>query len=172
MNTEKPDPDLSNERTFSVDIQINDSAWEGLDFHVEDLAEIAVRETLFCTQFSKENGCEISIMLANNDLVQTLNREYRGQDKPTNVLSFETEETGPHAPLGDIILALETLLKEAEEQLKSPKEHFIHLIVHGTLHLLGHDHEDPEEAENMESLEIWVLQRLGIKNPYLGQQLL
>lgn len=160
------------ERTFTVDIQIADPHWEGMDFNARDMAEIAVRETLFCTQFSKEDGCEVSIMLAHNDLIQTLNREYRGKDKATNVLSFETEEKGPNAPLGDIIIARETVIKEAEEQLKSNKEHFIHLVVHGTLHLLGYDHEDAEEAEDMESMEIWILQRLGIKNPYLGQQLL
>ena len=171
MNTEKTDP-ITPQRTFSVDVQIADPEWENLDFNIHDLCEIAVRETLFCTQFSKDNACEVSILLAHNDLVQTLNREYRGQDKPTNVLSFETEETGPDAPLGDIVLAREILIREAEEQLKSTKEHFIHLIVHGTLHLLGYDHENEEDAENMESMEIWILQRLGIKNPYLGQQLL
>ena len=171
MNTEKTNS-LDTERTFSVDIEVADPAWETMDFNALDLAEIAVRETLFCTQFSKENGCEVSILLAHNDLVQTLNREYRGKDKPTNVLSFETEEKGPYAPLGDIILAREIIIKEAEEQLKSEKEHFIHLVVHGTLHLLGYDHENEEDAENMENMEIWILQRLGIKNPYLGQQLL
>ena len=172
MNTENLNPPPVKERTFSVDIQIADPNWEDLDFNARDMAEIAVRETLFCTQFSKDDGCEVSILLAHNDLVQTLNREYRGKDKPTNVLSFETEESGPHAPLGDIIIARETVLKEAEEQLKTVKEHFIHLIVHGSLHLLGYDHEEEADAENMESMEIWILQRLGIKNPYLGQQLL
>lgn len=160
------------ERPFTVDIQIADPEWTQVGFDVSELAEIAVRETLFCTQFSKDCGCEVSILLAHNDLVQTLNREYRGKDKPTNVLSFESDEPGPHMPLGDIILARETLIKESEEQLKPLKEHFIHLIVHGTLHLLGFDHEDEEEAENMETMEIWILQRLGIKNPYLGQQAL
>ncbi len=171
MNTEKTDPDLPLQRTFAVEIQIADPGWNSLDFNVHDIAEIAVREALFCTQFSKNRACEISILLAHDDLVRTLNREYRGKDKSTNVLSFETGEDGPDAPLGDIILARETVLKEAEEQLKSNKEHFIHLIVHGTLHLLGYDHENEEDAEHMESMEIWILQRLGIKNPYLGQQL-
>ncbi len=71
-----------------------------------------------------------------------------------------------------LLLRVRHVIKEAEEQLKSEKEHFIHLIVHGTLHLLGYDHENTQDADNMESMEIWILQRLGIKNPYLGQQLL
>ncbi len=108
MNTETNKTPSPPERTFTVDIQVADPQWEELDFNPRDMAEIAVRETLFCTQFSKDDGCEVSILLAHNDLVQTLNREYRGKDKPTNVLSFETEEKGPHAPLGDIIIARET----------------------------------------------------------------
>lgn len=160
------------DKPFAVDIEIADPAWKTLGFSVSDMAEIAVRETLFSSEFSKQRGGEVSILLANDGLIQTLNREYRGKDTPTNVLSFESEETGPHMPLGDIILARETIIKEAEDQLKPVKDHFIHMIVHGTLHLLGHDHIETEDAETMEAQEVWILSRLGIKNPYLGQALL
>jgi probable rRNA maturation factor len=162
MNTANPDSP-----SFTVDISINDPAWEKLDFNVVEIAEITVRETLFCAEFSPEKGSEVSILLANDDLIRTLNREYRGKDKPTNVLSFPTEEEGHGAPLGDIILSLQTITEEAENQLKLLKDHFMHLLVHGTLHLMGHDHEDDEQADDMENMEIWVLQRLGVKNPYL-----
>lgn len=105
---------------------------------------------------------EVSIVLADNDFVQTLNRDYRGKDRPTNVLSFPQD-----APLlGDIILALETLEREANEQSKAFNDHFTHLLVHGLLHLLGHDHIEEAEAEVMEALEIEILDALGIKNPY------
>lgn len=163
MNTENHPPKPS----FQVDISVADPGWDVLDFKPEEMAEIAVRETLFCTQFTSDRAAELSVLLAHDDLIQTLNREYRGKDKPTNVLSFPSEEQRPEGTLGDIILARETLLRESDEQLKPVKDHFIHLIVHATLHLLGYDHEDDDEANDMESMEIWILQRLGVKNPYL-----
>jgi probable rRNA maturation factor len=105
---------------------------------------------------------EVSVVLADDDFVQNLNREYRGQDKPTNVLSF------PQDPpmLGDIVLAYETVAREAAEQDKSFDQHLTHLLVHGLLHLLGFDHEVDDEAEEMEALEVQILKDMGIKNPY------
>jgi len=172
MNTETPSTDSPTSNgaspSFTVEVIINDPEWEEAGFHLKEIAEITVRETLFCAEFTPKNGSEISVMLANDDLTHTLNREYRNMDKPTNVLSFAYDSPGEDEPLGDIILGRETVFREAEEQLKTIREHFIHLIVHGTLHLLGYDHEDDEEAENMENTEIWILQRLGVKNPYLN----
>jgi probable rRNA maturation factor len=118
---------------------------------------------------------EVSLVLADDATVQALNRTYRGRDKPTNVLSFANLDAAdaaaaaaPDAPvlLGDVVLALETLLREADAQGKVPGDHLCHLIVHGLLHLLGFDHQEDAEAETMEDLERRVLDRLGIADPY------
>lgn len=115
---------------------------------------------------------EISLVFADDAFIRELNREYRNKDKPTNVLSFpqyepdEVMEEKSFLALGDIILAKETIEREAREQNKSFEDHTIHLFVHGLLHLLGHDHEEDEEAEAMENLEIRILEKQGIKNPY------
>jgi probable rRNA maturation factor len=106
---------------------------------------------------------EISIVLADDDFVQNLNKQYRGKNKPTNVLSFPNEDE----PLGDVILAFETVAREAEEQGKTFRDHAAHLIVHGILHLMGYDHEDEGEADKMEAREAKILKKLGIANPYL-----
>jgi probable rRNA maturation factor len=115
---------------------------------------------------------EVSVNLSDDKGVQELNRDYRGKDKPTNVLSFEQYDPDmPSLPgeaimLGDIVLAYETIEREAKEQEKSFADHFTHLLVHGTLHLLGYDHIDDEEAEEMEALEIKILAGFHIENPY------
>lgn len=117
-----------------------------------------------------------SILFADDAEVHALNREWRGKDKPTNVLSFpmlEREELlvlapgGPPELLGDIVLALETCTREAEEKAISLEHHTAHLIVHGLLHLAGYDHEtSPEDARAMETTEIKALALLGIADPY------
>ena len=108
-------------------------------------------------------------MLTDDAQIQELNRNWRGKDKPTNVLSFPAPEqpgaTGPRH-LGDIALAYETLVRESEEESKELAHHFAHLIVHGVLHLLGYDHEVEAEAEIMEGLEVKALATLGIADPY------
>ncbi len=156
---------------IEIDITSRCGEWPA---HAEKLAREAVAATLKAVAFTFKNG-EISLVFADDAFVRSLNKEYRGKDKPTNVLSFpqmEPEET--FAPqhfisLGDIILAEETVSREAAEQDKPLDAHISHLIVHGTLHLLGYDHIDDEEAEKMESLEIKILSTLGIKNPYEGE---
>ena len=119
-------------------------------------------------------GCkpaEVSVVLANDILVKSLNCKYRGRDEPTNVLSFPTaiKET-PHADipilLGDIIVAYETVVDESYVEGKSLRDHFYHLIVHGMLHLLGFDHQVSTDANVMEATEVEVLQKLNIANPY------
>jgi probable rRNA maturation factor len=113
--------------------------------------------------------------LTSDDEVKALNARWRGKDKPTNVLSFpqcEADElhhlaaAGPELMLGDIVLARGVCKREAEEKGVSLEEHATHLLVHGTLHLLGYDHQDDGSAEDMESREIRALERLGISDPY------
>lgn len=124
-----------------------------------------------------------SVVLTDDAAVQELNRQFRTRDMPTNILSFPAYEDMKDlrealaAPqddpmledagyLGDMILARETIEREAKEQDKAVKDHFCHLLVHGTLHLLGYDHISASEAEEMEALEISVLKELSIANPY------
>lgn len=116
-------------------------------------------------------GAEVSVLLTDDAHQRSLNRDWRGQDKPTNVLSFpgdDDENVPDGAPvlLGDIAIALETIQREAQDQQKSLADHFCHLMVHGMLHLLGFDHETQLQADDMEPLEIEILEGLGIASPY------
>ena len=148
------------------------SGWETL---VRSAAEAAVAESAFPRLTHSERPVELSIRLTNDDEVKTLNARWRGKDKPTNVLSFpqcEPDEldnpvpAGPELMLGDIVLARGVCEREAEEKGVSLEEHATHLLVHGTLHLLGYDHQDDDSADDMESREVRALERLGISDPY------
>ncbi|MEI7871872.1 MAG: rRNA maturation RNase YbeY [Alphaproteobacteria bacterium] len=110
-------------------------------------------------------GKSLNVALADDKGVRVLNKRDRKMDMPTNVLSYPS---GERAFLGDIVLARQTVWREAREQKKSPADHVTHLVVHGTLHLLGHDHETGDaDAERMEALESRILKRLGIADPYV-----
>ncbi len=120
-----------------------------------------------------QSDCEIGIACVDNDESHKLNLEYRKKDKPTNVLSFPSDLPDEMAqildifPIGDLVICIPVVLQEAIEQQKTPIEHFTHMLVHGTLHLMGYDHETSEQdAEEMEALEIEVLKKLGFENPY------
>ncbi|WP_224993500.1 rRNA maturation RNase YbeY [Acinetobacter pittii] len=120
-----------------------------------------------------KEDCEIGVACVDLDESQQLNLQYREKDKPTNVLSFPSdipEEVLPMLdalPLGDLVICIPVVLQEALEQKKTAQNHFAHLLVHGVLHLLGYDHEtSDEDAEEMESLEIEILAKLNIANPY------
>ncbi|MGH7036620.1 MAG: rRNA maturation RNase YbeY [Stellaceae bacterium] len=115
---------------------------------------------------------ELSLVLTDDAEQRSLNRRYRGRDRPTNVLSFPAAgaaPAGPSAPpwlLGDVVLACETIAREAAAQQKPFADHLRHLVVHGVLHLLGYDHAEEREARRMEALESAVLHRLGVPDPY------
>ncbi len=144
------------------------------------LADKAVRAALLQTPdaalMDKDTNIEVSIKLSDDAEVQQLNAAYRGKDKPTNVLSFPMVQRdllvslgntdAGEVLLGDIILARETCAREAQERGISLADHATHLIVHGTLHLVGHDHENDAEGEAMEALEIRALETLGLADPY------
>lgn len=109
----------------------------------------------------------LTIALSNDEAVAKLNATYRGKPKPTNVLSFPAGPGSVDGHIGDIILALETIEREADDGNITFGDHLQHLVVHGVLHLLGYDHQDDDEAATMENLEVSILAKLGISNPYL-----
>jgi len=120
------------------------------------------------------SGAEIGIVLTDDERMRGLNRDYRGQDKPTNVLSFAADDdsgsldvAGAPRLLGDVVVAYGVADAEARNEGKTLADHLSHLIVHGVLHLLGHDHMDADDAKRMEELEVSVLAGLGIDDPYL-----
>ena len=142
--------------------------------NVEDLIQEVIAE-LTAVASDLVSG-QVGIKISNDEEVQLLNLQFRGKDRPTNVLSFpyepnELERKALEAVqaktyLGDIIISADTVQREAQEQNKSLKEHFQHLVVHGILHLHGYNHIDEADALVMEDLEIQILAKLGIPNPY------
>lgn len=151
---------------FNIDIAIQHDGWNEKLSNIEALVETAVSQIL--SNLDSPKLGELSIALVNDDHIQRLNKDYRGKDKPTNVLSFPATNTfaGPAPLLGDIVLALETVTREAGEKPTTLEAHFSHLIIHGFLHLQGYEHETDEEAAEMETLEITALAALNIDNPY------
>ena len=143
----------------------NDELWPA---DLDAVAEQAVLAALEGSKAKLKGAAELSILLTNDAEQQELNREWRGKDSSTNVLSFpQIEPFGPVTGiLGDITLARETLEREATEQGVSFTDHFQHLVVHGFLHILGYDHLDDEEALEMEGLETQILASLGVADPY------
>jgi len=114
-------------------------------------------------------GHEMAVQVVSPARMRVLNRRYRGKDKPTNVLAFPAQPTAARVrprPLGDVVICAAVLRREARAQHKTETAHWAHLVVHGTLHLAGYDHEDEADATRMERREIAVLRRLGYNNPY------
>jgi probable rRNA maturation factor len=156
------DPDPS-----PLTILVSDEAWRALG----DIEAAAARAaSAAAAKIPLAAGREAALMLSCDAEVRKLNAEFRGQDKPTNVLSFPASPLpgfpADEAPLGDIVIARETVLREAAEEGKRPLDHLAHLTVHGLLHLAGFDHETAEEASAMEALERDILASIGIADPY------
>ena len=145
-------------------------------WHSEPDAEAVIHRAIAAAAETVDQDvgeAELAVMLTDDAGIQTLNNNWRGIDKPTNVLSFPALQPsgaggGEDAPrmLGDIAIAYQTMRKEADEEQKPFDHHLSHLAVHGFLHLIGYDHEKDDDAEAMETLETEILAQLGIPNPY------
>jgi probable rRNA maturation factor len=166
------------ELTAVIDVASLCATWGRVCPAVEDLARTAARVALSRGKagfgIEQQTAIELAISLLDDAEQRQLNRDWRGVDAPTNVLAFPAWEPGaeipPGAPLllGDVVLAFETVAREADEQGKPLSDHLSHLIVHGVLHLLGYDHATEAEAVAMESLETSILASLGVPDPYRG----
>ena len=156
----------------------SDEDWDSSSFWlplVRKAAEAAIAESAFPDLADADGAVEISVTLTGNGQVHALNAKWRGKDKPTNVLSFpmaderdlsRTNLASDELLLGDIVLARGVCVAEAAEKGVSVEDHAVHLVVHGTLHLLGYDHGNDRDADDMEEREVRALKRLGIANPY------
>ena len=164
---------------MTLDIVLDaDPEWDssvGWDELARKAASAAIAESAFAQLGSGRRVVELSVRLTDDEEVRALNAKWRGKDKPTNVLSFpmaepreigETAAGGPELMLGDIILARGVVTREAEDKAIPIERHAAHLMVHGTLHLLGYDHEDEAAAADMERREVQALARIGIADPY------
>ena len=162
---------------MAVDVIIEDARWKTLD--LRQIANQAFFETLLLLDLNHKNfSC--CVLACNNKQIKHLNNKFRGKNCSTNVLSFPTslenfkvkstlkptEANNPHE-LGDIAIAFEICKKEATESQLKFEHHVYHLIIHSVLHLLGFDHEEEKNASKMEKIEVQVLAKLGISDPYL-----
>ena len=146
-----------------IEIEIEAEAWTGALPDAEVVVERAAQAALGAVKG------DIVVLLTDDAAMRELNGRFRDKDKPTNVLSFPAPENAfPH--LGDIVLAYGVCATEAEAQSKTLADHVSHLVVHGVLHLLGRDHEDDTEAEEMEAEEREILAKIGVADPYLAEQ--
>lgn len=166
----------------SLNLTVNEPAWLQVLPDVETISGEVFSQVLDYVSSHEEidflqsgKNINVNLCLGNDDEVHALNREFRGKDKPTNVLSFANIDDesfadewsdGEEIELGDIIIALETMQAEAGNQNLTLHDHYCHLFAHGLLHLLGYDHIEADEAEHMESFEIAILKQMNINNPY------
>ena len=156
------------EAAIQTDIAVLSDRWDALP-EAEEAVRAAVRAAAAHRDVKPPPDAELSVALADDATVQNLNRDYRAKDKPTNVLSFPAV----HGPLlGDVIIAYETLVREAAEENIPPRDHLTLLTVHGLLHLLGYDHETEAQAVAMEALETSILTGLGIKDPHAAGRMM
>jgi probable rRNA maturation factor len=152
---------------LSVETAVHSGVWWAACPEAEALAEGAARAALVAADVRPP--VIVDVVLTDDAEQRRLNRDYRGKDAPTNVLSFPLGDAAPGGGpvmLGDVILAFETVAREAGEQDKPLADHLRHLVVHGVLHLLGFDHETDAEAAVMEARESEILAELGVPDPY------
>jgi probable rRNA maturation factor len=154
--TRKPRP-----KSSTCAVIVLDAAWRKALPGVERIVRRAADAALAGARKTARRS--LNVALADDKAVRALNARHRRKDKPTNVLSYPSGEA---AFLGDVVVARQTVWREAREQNKTPADHLAHLVVHGTLHLVGYDHEGAAEAQRMEALERRILARLGIADPY------
>ena len=147
----------------TIEVEIEADAWTAALPEAETVVRRAATAALGTV------AGDVVVLLTDDGAVRDLNARFRGKDRPTNVLSFPAPETArPHR--GDLVLAYGVCAAEAAEQGKTIADHLSHLVVHGVLHLLGRDHEDDAEAEEMESEEREILAQIGVADPYIAEQ--
>lgn len=158
-----------------LDVQISE-ALQNTDYALP--SEDTIRQWVQCSITAhqkktrqQKNEFELSLRMVENDEARQINKQFRNKDQATNVLSFPADisELPGHPLLGDILICAPLVLQEARQQGKTAQAHWAHLIVHGSLHLLGYDHIQEQDAKKMESLEISVLEQLHFANPYIEQ---
>lgn len=160
---------------LEIYISVEDEKWNHFGDY-KKICELVLEKTFIEAENNinlKNKKPEISILLTNDEQIQEINREYRGKDKATNVISFASIDDGldfiaeeETVALGDIVISYDTLEKEAKEANIEIEHHLYHLLCHGMLHLLGFDHIDDDEADEMEAIEIKIMDEFNIKNPY------
>jgi probable rRNA maturation factor len=158
-------------KALRLALEIEDVRWNAALPNAAELIDKAVSLALVDIDTAGRT-VEVGIRLVDDGTIQSLNRDWRGRDKPTNVLSFPLGDPGPVTDpdfpwlIGDIVMSYDTVTAEAIRDTKPLEHHVVHLAIHATLHLIGHDHEDEAEADAMEAAEIRLLAGLGIPDPY------
>lgn len=157
---------------LTLAIRIQTRRWRELA-DLRERVTLATQAALAVAPVRPLDGAELSLLLTDDKRIRIVNRDWRGFDKATNVLSFPAAPPSRIATspvLGDIVLAYETIASEALDEDKTIADHLSHLVIHGLLHLLGEDHETDAQAQRMEGLEIAALARLGIADPYADSE--
>lgn len=163
---------------FVLNLMLADSSLSGCPFSEEQMTNLCSRvlQQQSLVPLQGIDCVELSVQLLDIDAMQSLNLEYRQRDAATNVLSFESsmpvlndEQGDSYRALGDLVFCPQVISLEADEQAKTIDDHWVHMLVHGTLHLCGYDHIESADAETMENLEIQILSSLGLSDPYQNQ---
>jgi probable rRNA maturation factor len=168
---------MDSDSSHTIEVTVEAEAWRTTVTDPEHLCRRAVAAVLAREAATAGAEVEVSVLLADDRRLRELNQTYRGKDSATNVLSFPAgggaaaSVPGRAGPvlLGDIAVALETTAREAAAAGKPVADHLVHLLVHGALHLLGHDHEEDEQALRMEAREVELLAGLGVADPYRAE---
>lgn len=179
MKKVEPDSVLTSDSILNVDVIVEAPEWNFLELDLNIYIKHVVQYTLrYLGHLQFLNQIDLTVLLADDETLHRLNKEFKQQNKPTNVLSFPYTDLKPgfiqnesKVFLGDIAISYQRLYSESIEQAKTFKAHLTHLLVHSVLHLLGYDHEQANDAEIMEPLEVIILYNLGFDNPYVIEQL-